>query len=224
MKLKNLASYIDHTILKPDTTIDQVRQVCEEATQYKFASVCVNPYYVKHVKEFLKGSGVAVTSVIGFPLGCTMKEVKAFEAKMAVNAGADELDMVINIAALKNKNYDVVLEDIQAVVNAAEGKTVKVIIETCLLTEEEKVKACELSKEAGADFVKTSTGFSTAGATEEDVKLMKKTVGDTLKVKASGGIRDHEKTMQMINAGADRIGASASVDIVTKTDTKQEGY
>jgi deoxyribose-phosphate aldolase len=143
---------------------------------------------------------------------------------MAVNAGADELDMVINIAALKNKDYDVVLEDIQAVVNAAEGKTVKVIIETCLLTEEEKVRACELSKEAGADFVKTSTGFSTGGATEEDVKLMKKTVGDSLKVKASGGIRDYEKTIQMINAGADRIGASASVDIVTKTDTNSNDY
>jgi deoxyribose-phosphate aldolase len=143
---------------------------------------------------------------------------------MAVNAGADELDMVINIAALKNKDYDVVLEDIQAVVNAAEGKTVKVIIETCLLTEEEKVRACELSKEAGADFVKTSTGFSTSGATEEDVKLMKKTVGDALKVKASGGIRDYEKTIQMINAGADRIGASASVDIVTKTETNSNDY
>jgi deoxyribose-phosphate aldolase len=131
---------------------------------------------------------------------------------------------VINIAALKNKDYDVVLEDIQAVVNAAEGKTVKVIIETCLLTEEEKVRACELSKEAGADFVKTSTGFSTGGATEEDVKLMKKTVGDALKVKASGGIRDYEKTIQMINAGADRIGASASVDIVTKTETNSNDY
>lgn len=224
MKLKNLASYIDHTILKPETTIAQVKQICEEATLYKFASVCVNPYYVKYVKEFLKGSGVAVTSVIGFPLGCTMKEVKAFEAKMAVNAGADELDMVINIAALKNKHYDVVLEDIRAVVKAAEGRTVKVIIETCLLTEDEKVKACDLSKEGGADFVKTSTGFSTGGATEEDVKLMKKTVGDALKVKASGGIRDYEKTIRMINAGADRIGASASIDIVTKTDTKHEGY
>lgn len=222
--MKNLASYIDHTILKADTTIEQVRQICEEATQYKFASVCVNPYYVKHVKEFLKDSGVAVTSVIGFPLGCTMKEVKAFEAKMAVNAGADELDMVINIAALKNKNYDVVLDDIKAVVEAADGKTVKVIIETCLLTDEEKVKACELSKEAGADFVKTSTGFSTDGATEKDVMLMKRTVGDALKVKASGGIRDHEKTIKMINAGADRIGASASVDIVTKTDTKNSDY
>jgi deoxyribose-phosphate aldolase len=222
--MKNIASYIDHTILKPDTNIEQVRKVCQEAREYKFASVCVNPYYVKAVKDFLDGSEVKVTSVIGFPLGCTMKEVKAFETKMAVMAGANELDMVINIAALKNKNYDIVLEDIQAVVKASEGMTVKVIIETCLLTDEEKVKACELSVEAGADFVKTSTGFSTGGATEEDVRLMKDTVGDKAKVKASGGIRDYSKAVQLVFAGAERLGCSASVAIATEKESDSEGY
>jgi len=199
--MENIASYIDHTILKPDTNIDQVKKVCEEAREYKFASVCVNPYYVKAVKDFLDGSDVKVTSVIGFPLGCTMKEVKAFETKMAVMAGANELDMVINIAALKNKSYDVVLEDIQAVVEASEGMTVKVIIETCLLTDEEKVKA-----------------------TEEDVRLMKETVGDKAKVKASGGIRDYSKAVQLVFAGAERLGASASVAIATEKESDGEGY
>ncbi|WP_427340589.1 deoxyribose-phosphate aldolase [Caloranaerobacter sp. DY30410] len=223
--MKNIASMIDHTILKPDTTKDKVKKVCEEAKKYGFASVCVNPYYVKYVKELLEGSEVKVTSVIGFPLGSNTKEVKAFEASQAIKDGADELDMVINIGALKDKEYDVVREDIKAVVDAAKGKAiVKVIIETCLLTEEEKVMACKLAKEAGADFVKTSTGFSTGGATVEDVRLMRETVGEEMGVKASGGVRDLETAKAMIEAGATRIGASSSVAIVEGTKAEGSGY
>lgn len=192
--MKNIASMIDHTILKPETTKEMVKKVCDEAKEYNFASVCVNPYYVSFVKEQLEGSQVKVTSVIGFPLGSTTKEVKAFEAKNAIENGADELDMVINIGALKNREYDIVKEDIEAVVNVAKGKAlVKVIIETCLLTDEEKEIACKLAVEAGADYVKTSTGFSTGGATAEDVKLMRETIGQETGVKASGGIRDSKK-------------------------------
>lgn len=212
--MNNIASMIDHTILKPDTTKDQVEKVCKEAREYGFASVCVNPFYVDYVNELLKESDVKVTSVIGFPLGNTLKEVKSFEAKEAVKRGADELDMVINIAALKNGEYDIVKNDIKAVVEASGKALVKVIIEACLLNDEEKKIACKLSKEAGADFVKTSTGFSTSGATEEDVKLMRNTVGKEMGVKASGGIRDIEKANRMIEAGASRIGASSSVAIV----------
>ncbi|SHH63117.1 deoxyribose-phosphate aldolase [Sporanaerobacter acetigenes] len=213
--MKNIANMIDHTLLKPDATAEMIVDLCNEAKEYKFFSVCVNPYYVKLAKDELKGSSVKVATVIGFPLGSTPKEVKAFEAVEAMENGADELDMVINIGALKSKDYDTVKEDIKAVVDAAKGKAlVKVIIETCLLNDEEKVKACEISEEAGADFVKTSTGFSTGGATVEDVKLMRKTVGDRLGVKASGGIRDYDTVKKMIEAGASRIGASASVKIV----------
>lgn len=213
--MKNIANMIDHTLLKPDATAEMIVDLCNEAKEYKFFSVCVNPYYVKLAKDELKGSSVKVATVIGFPLGSTPKEVKAFEAVEAMENGADELDMVINIGALKSKDYDTVKEDIKAVVDAAKGKAlVKVIIETCLLNDEEKVKACEISEEAGADFVKTSTGFSTGGATVEDVKLMRKTVGDRLGVKASGGIRDYDTVKKMIKAGASRIGASASVKIV----------
>lgn len=213
--MKNIANMIDHTLLKPDATAEMIVDLCSEAKEYKFFSVCVNPYYVKLAKDELKESSVKVATVIGFPLGSTPKEVKAFEAVEAMKNGADELDMVINIGALKSKDYDTVKEDIKAVVDAAKGKAlVKVIIETCLLNDEEKVKACEISEEAGADFVKTSTGFSTGGATVEDVKLMRKTVGDRLGVKASGGIRDYDTVKKMIEAGASRIGASASVKIV----------
>jgi len=222
--LKNLASYIDHTILKPEATSQDIQRVCLEAVQYQFASVCVNPYYVRQVSELLKDSPVKVTSVIGFPLGCTLKEVKAFEARMAVNAGADELDMVINIGALKSKDYQTVLEDIKAVVDAGEGCTVKVIIETCLLTDDEKVKACQLAVEAGANFVKTSTGFSKGGAEAKDIALMKKAVGNQAKVKASGGIKNYQITMEMIEAGAERIGASASIDIVEGAEASEEDY
>ncbi|MGX8794704.1 deoxyribose-phosphate aldolase [Fusibacter sp. JL298sf-3] len=210
----NLAQYIDHTILKPDVTEADVLKVCTEAKTHHFYSVCVNPYYVKTVAEALKGSDVKVTSVIGFPLGQNTTALKALEAKQAVEDGANEIDMVINVGALKDKKDAFVLEDIRAVVDAIKGHAIlKVIIETCLLTEEEKVRACRLSKEAGAQFVKTSTGFSTGGATAADVKLMKDTVGEALEVKASGGVRDSETARLMIEAGATRIGASASVAI-----------
>jgi deoxyribose-phosphate aldolase len=211
-----LAKYIDHTILKPDTTEGQVKKICAEAREHEFFSVCVNPCNVTLVKEELKGTDVKVCSVISFPLGANIPEVKAFEATKAIEDGADEIDMVINIGALKDGKYDYVREDIKAVVDACKGKAhLKVIIEACLLTDEEKVKACELSKEAGADYVKTSTGFSTGGATAEDIALMRKTVGPELGVKASGGVRDFEGAKKMIDAGASRIGASSSVAIVT---------
>lgn len=212
----NLAKYIDHTILKPQTTEEQVKTVCAEAREHGFFSVCVNPCYVSLVKAELEGSETKVCSVISFPLGANIPEVKAFEATKAIADGADEIDMVINIGALKDGKYDYVREDIKAVVEACKGKALlKVIIEACLLTDEEKVKACQLAKEAGADYVKTSTGFSTGGATAEDIALMRKTVGPELGVKASGGVRDFEGAKKMIDAGASRIGASSSVAIVT---------
>ncbi len=211
----NIASMIDHTLLKPDATKKMIDKLCKEAKEYGFAAVCVNPYYVSRAKELLKDTNIKVTTVIGFPLGANTKEVKAFETEDAIKNGADEVDMVINIGALKSEEYDVVIDDIKSVVKAANGKAiVKVIIETCLLTKEEKIIACKLAKEAGADYVKTSTGFSIGGATVEDVKLMKEIVGDSLKIKASGGIRDYETAKAMIDAGASRIGASASIKIV----------
>ncbi|HFU4001318.1 TPA: deoxyribose-phosphate aldolase [Streptococcus suis] len=209
-----LNKYIDHTVLKPETTKEQVAKVLEEAKEYDFASVCINPTWVSFAAEGLKGTDVKVCTVIGFPLGANTPAVKAFETKDAIANGADEIDMVINIGALKDKNYDLVLEDIKAVVDASGDKLVKVIIETCLLTDEEKVKACELSKQAGADFVKTSTGFSTGGATVEDVALMRKTVGSEMGVKASGGARSYEDAIAFIEAGATRIGASSGVAIM----------
>ncbi|MCY6960305.1 deoxyribose-phosphate aldolase [Clostridium brassicae] len=213
-----LKSYIDHTLLKPQATEEQVIKICEEAKKYNFASVCVNAYYTSLVSEKLKGTEVKTCVVVGFPLGATTKEVKAFEAKQAIENGAQEVDMVINVGALKDKKYDVVKDDIKAVVDAAKGKAlVKVIIETCLLTREEIVRVCEISKEAKADFVKTSTGFSTGGATPEDVKLMRETVGNEMGVKASGGIRTTEDAEKVIRSGANRIGASASIAIVEGT-------
>ncbi len=210
-----LEKYIDHTILKPDTTAEAVLKVCTEAKTHGFYSVCVNPFYVPLVKDALDGSGVKVTSVVGFPLGNTTKEAKAFETKQAIASGADEIDMVINIAAVKNADWETVEADIRSVVDALSQDTrLKVILETCLLTDEEKVKACEVAKGAGAHFVKTSTGFSSGGATIEDIQLMRKTVGPDLGVKASGGVRDAETAVAMIAAGATRIGASASVAIV----------
>jgi deoxyribose-phosphate aldolase len=208
--------YFDHTILKPDATVDEVKRICKEAATYGFASVCVNSYYTKMVKQELLGTDVHVCVVVGFPLGAMASSVKAFEAKNAVEDGADEIDMVINIGALKDGLYDVVTEDIKMVRDACKGKILKVIIETCLLTNAEKVKACELSIAAGADFVKTSTGFSTGGATVSDVCLMKKTVGTKAKVKASGGIRDYNTAEAMLEAGADRLGTSATVKIVNQ--------
>lgn len=210
----NITSIIDHTLLKPEATKEMIEKLCSEAKEYNFFSVCVNPYYVKTAKEELEGSNVKIATVIGFPLGSTPKEVKAFEASEAIKNGADELDMVINIGALKDGDYTTVEEDIKAVVNEAADKAlVKVIIETCLLDDEEKKKACEIARAAGADFVKTSTGFSTGGATVEDVKLMREVVGEDLGVKASGGIRDYETAKKMVEAGASRIGASSSIEI-----------
>ncbi|HEL2254939.1 TPA: deoxyribose-phosphate aldolase [Streptococcus suis] len=209
-----LNKYIDHTILKPETTQEQVEKILAEAKEYDFASVCINPTWVALAAESLKDSDVKVCTVIGFPLGANTPAVKAFETKDAISNGADEIDMVINIGALKTENYDLVLEDIKAVVAASGDKLVKVIIEACLLTDDEKVKACQLSQEAGADYVKTSTGFSTGGATVADVALMRKTVGPDMGVKASGGARSYEDAIAFIEAGASRIGASSGVAIM----------
>ncbi len=213
-----LASYIDHTILKPDATEGELIKLCEEAKEHQFFSVCINPCYIEKAKELLKGSETKICTVVGFPLGQMTTESKSYETKEAVFLGAEEVDMVINIGKLKDKDYDYVLEDIRAVVLAAGGVLTKVIIETCLLTDEEKVKACELAKAAGADFVKTSTGFAKAGATKEDIKLMRDTVGPDMGVKASGGIRSLSDAMTMIENGATRLGLSASVAIVNELD------
>ncbi|WP_054026343.1 deoxyribose-phosphate aldolase [Bacillus sp. FJAT-28004] len=211
----NLSGMIDHTLLRADATKSEITKLTTEAKKYSFASVCVNPTWVAYSAEQLANSTVKVCTVIGFPLGAATTETKAFEAKNAIASGATEVDMVINIGALKDGDDDFVQKDIQAVVEAAAGKAlVKVIIEASLLTDDEKVRACQLSAKAGADFVKTSTGFSTGGATAEDVALMRKTVGDKLGVKASGGIRNLEDMEKMIAAGASRIGASSGVKIM----------
>jgi len=211
-----LAKMIDHTLLKPDATPDQIAQLCFEAKKYGFASVCVNPAWAKLCAQLLQGSPVKVCCVIGFPLGASDSEVKAFETNKAVADGAAEIDMVINIGALKGRDLEVVARDIRAVVNAAHGHgaIVKVIIEAALLTDEEKTIACLLSKEAGADFVKTSTGFASGGATVHDVALMRRTVGPEMGIKAAGGVRTYEDAENMIKAGATRIGASAGIKIV----------
>ena len=209
-----LNKFIDHTILKPETTQEQVEKILSEAKEYDFASVCVNPTWVSLAAESLKDTDVKVCTVIGFPLGANTSAVKAFETEDAIANGADEIDMVINVGALKAGNDALVLDDIKAVVDASGDKLVKVIIEACLLTDEEKVRACQLSKEAGADYVKTSTGFSTGGATVADVALMRKTVGPDMGVKASGGARSYEDAIAFIEAGASRIGASSGVAIM----------
>lgn len=217
----NIEKYIDHTILKPDATKDMIEKLCFEAIEYGFYSVCVNSYYVSFCKQLLKNSEVKICCVVGFPLGANDSSVKAFEAKKAVENGADEIDMVINIGALKDKNYEFVFNDIKNVLNEIKNKAVlKVIIETCLLTDEEKIKASELVVEAGADFVKTSTGFSSSGATVEDVMLIKQIVKGKCKIKASGGIRTLNDLNKMIEAGAERIGASASVNIIKECRIK----
>ena len=211
----SIASMIDHTLLKQDATGEQIDRLCAEAAEYHFASVCVNPYYVVRCVKNLKGTGVKVCTVVGFPLGATTMETKVFETLQAVASGAEEIDMVINVCALKSGHIRGVEQEIQAMSAAVEGKAIlKVIIETCLLTDEEKVLACQIAKRCGADFVKTSTGFSTGGATVEDVALMRRTVGPEMGVKASGGIRDYAKAKAMIDAGASRIGASAGIAIV----------
>jgi deoxyribose-phosphate aldolase len=212
----DVAQYIDHTLLKPDATQDQFEQLCEEAVQYSFYSVCVNSYWVPFCAKRLRGKGVKVCSVIGFPLGAMDSRSKGFEARNATENGASEIDMVINIGALKSGNHDAVLEDIRSVRRACRATTIlKVIIETCLLTDDEKVIACELSKQAGADYMKTSTGFAKGGATAHDIALMRRVVGPSMGVKASGGVRTFEDAKLMIESGATRIGASASVKIVS---------
>lgn len=218
----NVAKYIDHTLLKPDSTREQIDKILEEAKKYQFKSVCINPTHVSYASQQLLDTDVLVCTVIGFPLGATTTDVKVFETKNAIKNGASEIDMVINIGALKDQRYDEVQKDIEGVIAAANGKTVKVIIETVLLTDEEKVKACELSEKAGATFVKTSTGFAGGGATPEDVKLMKDTVGNRLEVKASGGVRSLEDFEKMIEAGATRIGASAGVQIIEGLDSNSD--
>ncbi len=206
--------YIDHTLLAADATKDKIKKLCDEAKEYNFASVCVNSCWVKYCAEELKDSPVNVCTVVGFPLGAMVTRAKAYEAKCAVEDGADEVDMVINIGALHDRDYALVEDDIKEVKKACGDKLLKVIIEACLLSDEEKVKACELAAAAGADYVKTSTGFSKSGATVEDVALMRKTVGDKLGVKAAGGIRDSETAKAMIAAGASRLGCSAGIAIM----------
>lgn len=210
----SINKYIDHTLLKPEASQEQIDKLLAEAKEYDFASVCVNPYWVARSAQALKDSDVKVCTVIGFPLGANTTAVKVFETKDAIANGADEVDMVINIGQLKSGNYEAVKEDIKALVEASGDKLLKVIIETCLLTDDEKVKSCQLAVEGGADYVKTSTGFSTGGATVADVKLMRQTVGDKVGVKASGGARSYEDAKAFVGASANRIGASAGVAIV----------
>lgn len=210
----NYAKYIDHTLLKADATINEITKLCEEARQYGFMSVCINPSYIPLCKELLKGSEVKVCTVVGFPLGMMASSAKAFETKQALLDGADEIDMVINIGKLKDKEYDYVKAEIAELKHICKDKVLKVIIETCLLTDEEKVKACQLAKEAGADFVKTSTGFSKGGAVASDIKLMRDTVGLEMGVKASGGVSTFDDMLKMIENGATRIGTSHGVDIM----------
>lgn len=225
MEKTALAKYIDHTLLKPEVSRDAILQLCAEAREHQFASVCVNPTWVSLCAEQLAGSDVLVCTVIGFPLGANTPETKAFETAEAIENGAQEIDMVVNIGAIKSGDWELVKTDIAAVVTTAHPDAiVKVILETGALTDEEKVKACEIAKEVGADFVKTSTGFGPGGATVADIALMRQTVGPEMGVKASGGVRDYEAVMAMINAGATRIGASAGIAIVTGAEAKGEGY
>lgn len=222
---QNIANMIDHTVLKAFSSKEDVIKVCKEAKEHGFFSVCINPTHIEIAKQELEGSNVKVCTVIGFPLGANTSEVKAFETKDSIAKGAHEVDMVINIGALKDKNYDLVYKDIKAVVDAANKEAlVKVIIETCYLTDEEKKIACELSVKAGADYVKTSTGFGTGGSTPEDIKLMRDVVGPNVGVKASGGVRTTEDAIKVIDAGASRIGASASISIATGEKTDIIGY
>ena len=219
MKKEILAKMIDHTLLKPEASKEAITKLCSEAKEYGFCSVCINPCNVALAAKLLKGSDVKVCTVIGFPLGATTKEVKAFEADDAIKNGANEVDMVINVGKLKDKDAAYVKEDIEAVVNVSKNRAlVKVIIETCLLTDEEKEKACVLAKEAGADFVKTSTGFSTGGAKASDIALMRKTVGKEMGVKASGAVRTYNDAVSMIESGATRIGASSSIAIINEAE------
>ena len=216
--------YIDHTLLKPDASIDAVKLLCEEAKQYHFMSVCVNPGFVPLCADLLKGSDVKVCTVIGFPLGATLTTSKVFETSEADSLGAEEIDMVINVSQLKAKNDAYVRQEIADIKKACQGRLLKVIIETCLLTDEEKVRACKLSVEAGADYVKTSTGFSTGGATKADIALMRQTVGPNIGVKASGGVRTYEAMLEMIAAGATRIGTSSGPKIINHDEVPAGTY
>ncbi|OCG10195.1 deoxyribose-phosphate aldolase [Gilliamella sp. wkB178] len=220
----NYAKYIDHTLLAMNATEDQIRKLCDEAKEYHFYSVCVNSGYVPLVANLLKGSDVKVCSVVGFPLGAMLTSVKAYETEMAIKAGAQEIDMVINVGWLKSNDWDAVKNDINAVFKACGEVPLKVILETCLLSKEEIVRVCTLCKEIGVAFVKTSTGFSVSGATIEDVKLMRETVGEKMGVKASGGIRDRQTAEKMIQAGASRLGASAGIAIVSGAATSSSNY
>jgi deoxyribose-phosphate aldolase len=218
------AKYIDHTLLAMNATEDQIRKLCDEAKEYHFYSVCVNSGYVPLAARLLNGTDVKVCSVVGFPLGAMLTSAKAFETEMAVKAGAQEIDMVINVGWLKSNDWDAVKQDIEAVFNACAAVPLKVILETCLLTKDEIVKVCEICKQIGVAFVKTSTGFSVSGATVDDVKLMRDTVGNEMGVKASGGIRNRQTAEKMVQAGASRLGASAGIAIVSGDATSTSDY
>ncbi len=218
-----LNKYIDHTLLKADAKKVEIEKLCIEAKEYDFATVCINPSHIIYAKSLLKGSNVGITTVVGFPLGATTSEVKAFETKQAIENGASEIDMVINVGAVKDANWDLVLNDMVAVKKAAPNNCVKVILENCLLTQEEIIKCCELALKANLEFVKTSTGFSSGGATFKDVALMKSIVKDNAKVKAAGGVRTYDDAMQMIENGASRLGTSGGVAIV-KGEEHKSGY
>ena len=224
MVMMKINKFIDHTILKATATKENVKKLCDEAKEYGFYSVCVNGANVKYAFSQVKDSNVKVAAVVGFPLGAMATDVKVFEAKKAVEDGASEIDMVINVGALKDKDYDLVENEIRKIKEAIGSNVLKVIIETCYLTDEEKVKACELSVNANADFVKTSTGFGVGGATFEDVALMKKTVGDKAQVKASGGVKDFETAKKYIELGATRLGTSSGITIVTGLESEKTGY
>ncbi|WP_439258314.1 deoxyribose-phosphate aldolase [Lonepinella sp. BR2271] len=224
MKPNELAKFIDHTALTAEKTEKDIIQLCQEALEHHFCSVCINSGYIPLAKQQLAGSDVKICTVVGFPLGANLSAVKAFEAEQAIVAGAEEIDMVINVGWIKSGKWDAVQADIQAVLAACKGKTLKVILETCLLTKDEIVKACEICRDLNVGFVKTSTGFNKGGATVEDIALMRQTVGEKLGVKASGGVRDTETAMAMINAGATRIGASAGIAIISGLQDNQGGY
>jgi deoxyribose-phosphate aldolase len=219
--MNNLAKYIDHTLLKQDANIEDIKELCSQAKKYDFFSVCVNSCYVKDAKEFLKGSEVKVCSVVGFPLGAMSTKAKAYEAKCAIEDGASEIDMVINVGWVKSDRFDLVKDDIKALRDTCKDITLKVILETALLNESEVRKVCEISKDLKADFVKTSTGFSTRGASLEDIKIMKSVVKDEVNIKASGGIRSYEKAKEMIEAGASRLGTSSGIAIINGEISKE---
>ncbi len=221
--MTNLSKYIDHTLLKADANLEDIKKLCQEAKEYDFFSVCINSSFIKYAKDFLQGSDVKICTVVGFPLGASNSQTKAYEAQTAIKDGANEIDMVINVGLVKSKELDKVKEDIQTVFKACNGTLLKVILETALLNEDELRQVSLICKDIGVDFIKTSTGFSTRGASIEDVKIMKECVGDTVKIKASGGIRDYETALKMIEAGANRLGVSSGVAIVKGEKSSSKG-